>query len=64
MGPETVLVGQLGAARSRQDEPIEVREVGRIRPSSGCNGVHVTWCSPLIVRSSVVTSVWNSGFGI
>ena len=56
MGPKTVLVGQLGPARSHQDEPIEVREVVRIRPCSGCNGVHVTWCSPLIVRSSITTT--------
>ena len=40
MGPKTVLVGQLGAARSRQDESIEVSEVGSKRPSLGCNGVH------------------------
>jgi hypothetical protein len=44
--------GELGAARSRQDEPIEVGEVESKRPSLGCNGVHVTWCSPLIARSS------------
>jgi hypothetical protein len=52
MGPKTVLVGQLGAARSRQDESIEVSEVGSKRPSLGGTGGHVTWCSPLIVRSS------------
>ena len=47
MGPETVLVGQLGAARSRQDEPIEVGEVGSKRPSLGGTGGHVVWCSGL-----------------
>jgi hypothetical protein len=36
--------GQLGAARSRQDEPKEVGEVGSKWTSSGCNGVHhVCW---------------------
>jgi hypothetical protein len=30
MGPKTGLVGQLGAARSRQDEPIEVGEVSGV----------------------------------
>jgi hypothetical protein len=46
------LVGQLGPARSRQDESIEVGEVGSKRPSLGGNGGHVTWWGPLIVRSS------------
>jgi hypothetical protein len=46
MGPKTILVGQLGPwpqrdLVNRQDEPIEVREVGRIRPSSGGTGGHV-----------------------
>jgi hypothetical protein len=43
-----VRFGQLGAARSRQDESIELGEVGSKRPSLGCNGVHVVWCSGLI----------------
>jgi hypothetical protein len=29
-----------GSERSRQDEPNEVHESGRIRASSGCNGTH------------------------
>ena len=40
MGQNLALCAQLGAARSRQDESIEVGEVGSKRPSSGCNGVH------------------------
>jgi hypothetical protein len=49
MGQKIVRFGQaLGAARSRQDESIEVGEVGSKRPSLGCNGVHVVWCSGLI----------------
>jgi hypothetical protein len=52
MGQKMVRFGQLGAARSRQDESIEVGEVGSKRPSLGCNGVHVTWWGPLIARSS------------
>jgi hypothetical protein len=31
-----------------KDESIEVGEVGSKRPSLGCNGVHVVWCSGLI----------------
>jgi hypothetical protein len=52
MGQKMVRFGQLGAARSRQGESIEVGEVGSKRPSLGCNGVHVTWWGPLIARSS------------
>jgi hypothetical protein len=49
MGQKMVRFGQLGAARSRQDESIEVGEVGSKRPCSlGCNGVHVVRCSGLI----------------
>ena len=51
MGPKTVLVGQLGPARSRQDESIEVGEVGSKRPSSGGNGGHVVSLYPLTWRS-------------
>jgi hypothetical protein len=43
MGQKMVRFAQLGAARSRQDESIEVGEVGSERPSSGCNGVHFAW---------------------
>jgi hypothetical protein len=52
MGQKMVCFGQLRPTRSRQDESIEVGEVGSKRPSSGCNGVHVTWWGPLIARSS------------
>jgi hypothetical protein len=41
MGQKMVRFAQLGAARSHQDESMEVGEVGSKRPSSGCNGVHV-----------------------
>ena len=50
MGQKMVRFAQLGAARSRQDEAIEVVEVGSKRPSSGCNGVHVVWWIGLIFR--------------
>jgi hypothetical protein len=45
MGQKLVRFAQLGAARSRQDESIEVHEVGSKRPSLGCNGVHVPFRS-------------------
>jgi hypothetical protein len=38
MGQKMVRFAQLGAARSRQDESIEVGEVGSKRPSLGGNG--------------------------
>ena len=47
-GPKMVCFAPLSATRSRQDESKEVHEVGSKRPSSGCNGVHVVWCSGLI----------------
>jgi hypothetical protein len=52
--------GQLRPTRSRQDESIEVGEVGPKRPSLGCNGVHVTWWGPLIARSSHLDEVSGS----
>jgi hypothetical protein len=48
MSQKMVCFGQLRPTRSRQDESIEVGEVGSKRPSLGCNGVHVVWCSGLI----------------
>jgi hypothetical protein len=48
MGQEMVRFGPLGAVKSRQDESIEVREVGRIRPSLGGTGGHVVWWGELI----------------
>jgi hypothetical protein len=53
MGQKMVRFAQLGAARSRQDESMEVGEVGSKRPSSssGCNGVHVLSLYPLTWRS-------------
>jgi hypothetical protein len=53
MGKKMVGFAQLGAARSRQDESMEVGEVGSKRPSSGCNGVHVLSLYPLTWRSLV-----------
>ena len=50
MGQNLALCAQLGAARSRQDESIEVVEVGSKRPSSGGNGGHVVWWIGLIFR--------------
>jgi hypothetical protein len=54
MGQNLALCAQLGAARSRQDESIEVHEVGSKRPFSGCNGVHFAWCGGLICALVVV----------
>jgi hypothetical protein len=48
MGQNIVRFGQLGAARSRQDESKEVHEAGKIRPCSGGNGGHVVSLNPLI----------------
>jgi hypothetical protein len=48
MGQKMVCFGQLRPTRSRQDESIEVGEVGSKRPSLGGKGVHVVWCSGLI----------------
>jgi hypothetical protein len=50
MGQNLPLCGQLGAARSRQDESKEVGGVGSKRTSSGCNGVHVVRWIGLIFR--------------
>ena len=48
MGQKMVCFEALRGTRSHQDESIEVGEVGSKRPSLGCNGVHVVWCSGLI----------------
>ena len=48
MGQKMVRFGELRGTRSRQDASKEVHEAGRIRPSSGCNGVHVRWWIGLI----------------
>jgi hypothetical protein len=50
MGQKLPLCGQLGAARSRQDESKEVGEAGSKRASSGGNGGHHVWWSGLIFR--------------
>jgi hypothetical protein len=50
MGQKLPLCGQLGAARSRQDESKEVGEAGSKRTSSGGNGGHHVWWSGLIFR--------------
>jgi hypothetical protein len=52
MGQKLPLCGQLGAARSRQDESKEVGELGSKRTSSGCNGVHHVRWGGLIFRLS------------
>jgi hypothetical protein len=39
MGQKLVRFGGLRGTRSRQGASIEVHEAGRIRPSSGCNGM-------------------------
>jgi hypothetical protein len=51
MGQKMVRFAQLGAARSRQAESIEVGDVGSKRPSSGGNGGHVVSLYPLTWRS-------------
>ena len=51
MGQKMGCFGGLRGTRSRQDESKEVHEAGRIRPSLGCNGVHVLSLYPLIWRS-------------
>jgi hypothetical protein len=48
MGQKMFRFAQLGAARSRQDESIEVGEVGSKRPSLGGNGGHFAWWGGLI----------------
>jgi hypothetical protein len=48
MGQKLVRFGSLRLTRSRQDESIEVGEVGSKRPSSGGNGGHFAWCGGLI----------------
>jgi hypothetical protein len=53
MGQKMVCFGALRGTRSRQDESIEVHEVGSKRPSLGCNGVHVLSLYPLTWRSFV-----------
>jgi hypothetical protein len=51
MGHKIVFFGRLRPARSRQDEPKEVREVGsKRRTSSRGNGGHVVWWIGLIFR--------------
>jgi hypothetical protein len=55
MGQKMVCFGQLRPTRSRQDESIEVGEVGSKRPSSGGTGGHVVSLYPLTWRS--LTSV-------
>jgi hypothetical protein len=43
MGHKMVRFGALRGTRSRQDESIEVGEVGSKRPSLGGNGGHFAW---------------------
>jgi hypothetical protein len=51
MGQKMVCFGSLRLTISRQDETIEVHEVGSERPSSGGNGGHVLSLYPLTWRS-------------
>ena len=46
-----LFVGHFGTPRSRQDASIECHVGGSIRPSLGCNGVHVVCLKPLFRRS-------------
>ena len=55
MGQKMVRFGALRGTRSRQDESMEVGEVGSKRPSSGGNGGHVLSLYPLIWRSLTST---------
>jgi hypothetical protein len=48
MGQKMVRFAALSGTRSRQDEPIEVGEVGSKRPSLGGNGGHFAWWGGLI----------------
>jgi hypothetical protein len=48
MGQKMVRFGALRGTRSRQDESIEVGEVGSKRPSLGGNGGHFAWWGGLI----------------
>ena len=50
-GQNITFLGLPGTPRSRQDASIECYAGGSIRPSSGCNGVHVLCLKPLIWRS-------------
>jgi hypothetical protein len=50
MGQKMARFGTRRDTRSRQDESIEVGEVGSKRPSSGGNGGHVVWWIGLIFR--------------
>ena len=67
MGRKMVRFAALSGTRSRQDESIEVGEVGSKRPSLGCNGVHVVRWIGLIFRlllsfsRSVVEGAANGG---
>jgi hypothetical protein len=65
MGQKMVCFGQSRPTRSRQDELIEVGEVGSKRPSLGCNGVHVVRCSGLIfwLLLACRTSVHTASYG-
>jgi hypothetical protein len=54
MGQKMVRFGALRGTRSRQDESIEVGEVGSKRPSLGGNGGHFAWWGGLICALSRV----------
>jgi hypothetical protein len=56
MGQKMGCFEALRGTRSRQDESIEVGEVGSKRPSLGCNGVHVVRWIGLIFRLLVGSS--------
>jgi hypothetical protein len=58
MDQKMVRFGSLRLTRSRQDESIEVGEVGSKRPSSGGNGGHVVSLYPLAWRSLPLALWW------
>jgi hypothetical protein len=61
MGQKMVRFAQLGAARSRQGESMEVGEVGSKRPSSGGNGGHVLSLYPLMYTDMAVVARGGRG---
>jgi hypothetical protein len=61
-GMRGMYASTLSGTRSRQDESIEVGEVGSKRPSSGGNGGHVVSLYPLTWRSLESTCPPNQDF--
>ena len=63
MGQKMVRFAQLGAARSRQDESIEVGEAGSKRPSSG-RGTTAPICHVFAWSSTTEKSAHSKTHGI